>query len=101
MSHWPPQQMPAKRIRSALKVWLHRKSCRAEHQEILMLLDRVVQNAQGVLLQLETACEMIPQDSPAKKDLSAVLKRADILLEQLRDQADIRTQRARARSEGR
>jgi PleD family two-component response regulator len=39
-----------------------------------MLLDRVVQNSQGVLLQLEAACEMIPQDSPAKSHLNAALQ---------------------------
>jgi len=61
-----------------------------------MLLDGVVQNAQGVLLQLEAACEMIPQDSPAKEGIRAALKRAENLLEQLRNQAEIRTRPARA-----
>jgi len=55
-----------------------------------------VQNAQGVLLQLEAACEMIPQDSPAKEGIRAALKRAENLLEQLRNQAEIRTRPARA-----
>jgi hypothetical protein len=82
--------------RCALRAWLYRKICRAEQQEILMLLDGVVQNAQGVLLQLETACEMIPQESRAKEDLSAALKQADSLLEQLRNQAEIRMRRSRA-----
>jgi hypothetical protein len=89
--------MPVKRIRAALRSWIYRKSCHAEQQEILMLLDRVVQNSQGVLLQLEAACDAIPQDSPAKCHLNAVLKRAEALLDQLRDQADVRRQRARAR----
>jgi hypothetical protein len=75
---------------------LYRKICYAEHQETLMLLDGVVQNAQGVLLQLEAACEMIPQDSPAKEGIRAALKRAENLLEQLRNQAEIRTRPARA-----
>jgi hypothetical protein len=69
---------------------LYRKICYAEHQETLMLLDGVVQNAQGVLLQLAAACEMIPQDSPAKEGIGAALKRAENLLEQLRNQAEIR-----------
>jgi len=43
---------------------------------------------------------MISQDSPAKEDLRAALKRAEHLLEQLRDQAEIRTRRSRARSKG-
>jgi hypothetical protein len=90
--------MPAKRIRAALRSWICRKNCLAEQQELLMLLDRVVQNSQGVLLQLEAACEMIPQDSPAKCHLNAALQRAETLLDQLRDQADIRRQRAHARS---
>jgi hypothetical protein len=97
-SHWLSQQMPVERIRRALREWLLRTICYAEQQEILMLLDGVVQNAQGVLLQLETACEMIPQNSRAKEDLRATLKRADNLLEQLRNQAEIRTRRTRARS---
>jgi hypothetical protein len=75
---------------------LYRKICYAEHQETLMLLDGVVQNAQGVLLQLEAACEMIPQDSPAKEGIRAALERAENLLEQLRNQAEIRTRPARA-----
>jgi hypothetical protein len=62
-----------------------------------MLLDRVVQNSQGVLLQLEAACDGIPQDSPVKSRLNTALKRAEILLDQLRDQADFCRQRARAR----
>jgi hypothetical protein len=90
--------MPVERIRRALRVWLLRTICYAEQQEILMLLDGVVQDAQGVLLQLETACEMIPQDSHAKEDLRATLKRADNLLEQLRNQAEIRTRRTCVRS---
>ena len=90
--------MPVEQIRRALREWLLRTICHAEQQEILMLLDGVVQNAQGVLLQLETACEMIPQDSRAKEDLRATLKRADNLLEQLRNQAEIRMRRTRARS---
>jgi hypothetical protein len=89
--------MPVKRIRAAFKSWVCRKSCRAEQQEILMLLDRVVQNSQGVLLQLEAACQMIPQDSPAKSRLNAALKRAESLLDQLRDQADVRWQQTRGR----
>jgi hypothetical protein len=88
--------MPLERIRCALRAWLYRKICYAEHQETLMLLDGVVQNAQGVLLQLEAACEMIPQDSPAKEGIRAALKRAENLLEQLRNQAEIRTRPARA-----
>jgi hypothetical protein len=79
---------------------LYRKICYAEQQELLMLLDGVVQNAQGVLLQLETVCETIPQDLPAKEDLRAALKRAEALLEQLRNQAEIHTRRSRARSRG-
>jgi hypothetical protein len=98
MSHWLSQQMPVGRIYRALRAWLYRTLCYEEQQEILMLLDGVVQNAQGVLLQLETACEMIPQESPAKEDLRAALKRADQLLEQLRNQAEIRTLRSRVRS---
>ena len=97
-SHWLSQQMPVERIRRALREWLLRTICYAEQQDILMLLDGVVQNAQGVLIQVETACEMIPQDSPAKEDLRAALKRAEILLEQLRNQAEIHTRRSRARS---
>jgi hypothetical protein len=88
--------MPVERIRSTLRAWLYRKIYYAEQHEILMLLDGVVQNAQGVLIQVETACEMIPQDSPAKEDLRAALKRAEILLEQLRNQAEIHTRRWRA-----
>jgi hypothetical protein len=98
-SRRPSQQMPVERIRCALRAWLYRKICYAEQREILMLLDGVVQNAQGVLLQLETACEMIPQDSPAKESLRAALNRAEILLEQLRNQAEIRTRRSRVRSQ--
>jgi hypothetical protein len=97
-SRRPPPQMPVECIRCALRAWLYRKYCYAEQQDILMLLDGVVQNAQGVLIQVETACEMIPQDSPAKEDLRAALKRAEILLEQLRNQAEIHTRRSRARS---
>jgi hypothetical protein len=90
--------MLAKRIRTALRSWLYRKCCHAEQQEILVLLDRVVQNSQGVLLQLEAACESIPPDSPAKCQVNAALERAEILLDRLREQADIRRLRARARS---
>ena len=89
--------MPVKRIRAALRSWIYRKNCQAEQQEILTLLDHVVQNSQGVLLQLELACDMIPQDSPAKTHLNGELKRAGALLDQVRDQADICRQRARAR----
>jgi hypothetical protein len=92
--------MLLERIRRALPAWLYRKICYADQQEILMLLDGVVQNAQGVLLQLETACEMIAHDSPAKEDLNTALKRAEVLLEQLRNQAEIHTRRSRARSGG-
>jgi hypothetical protein len=94
------QQMLLERIRRAPRAWLYRKICYAEQREILMLLDGVVQNGQGVLLQLETACEMIPHDSPAKEDLRAALKRAEILLEELRNQAEIHTRRSRARRAG-
>lgn len=90
--------MPVERIRAALRAWLYRKDCYGEQQEILMLLDAVVQNAQGLLLQLEAACELIPQASPAKEDLRATLGRAEIMLERVRDQAEIRTRRFRARS---
>lgn len=92
--------MPVERICRALRGWLYRKICYPDEQEILALLDRVVQDAQGVLLQLESACETIPPNSPAKADLGAALKRAEGLLEQLRNQADIRTQRMRARTKG-
>jgi hypothetical protein len=95
-SRQPSPQMPVERIRCTLRAWLYRKIYYAEQHEILMLLDGVVQNAQGVLIQVETACEMIPQDSPAKEDLRAALKRAEILLEQLRNQAEIHTRRWRA-----
>lgn len=60
-----------------------------------------MQDGQGVLLQLQTACETVPQNSNARKDLNEALRQAEILLERLRDQADIRTQRLRSRSEGR
>ena len=86
------------RIGRALRARLYRKICYAEQREILMLLDGVVQNAQGVLLQLETASETIRQDLRAKQDLKAALKRAENLLEQLRNQAEIHTRRSRARS---
>jgi hypothetical protein len=90
--------MLLERIGRALRAWLYRKICYAEQREILMLLDGVVQNAQGVLLQLETASETIRQDLRAKQDLKAALKRAENLLEQLRNQAEIHTRRSRARS---
>jgi hypothetical protein len=99
MSRWLPQHMPVERIRAALSAWLYRKICYGERQEILMLLDAVVQNAQGVLLQLEAACELMPQASPAKEDLRAALGQAEIMLERVRDLAEIRTRRFRARSE--
>ena len=89
--------MFVKRIRAALRSWIYRKNCQAEQQEILMLLDRVVQDSQGTLLQLEAACEMLPQDSPAKSRLRAALKNAEILLDQRRDQADFCRQRSLAR----
>jgi hypothetical protein len=92
--------MPVERICCALRGWLYRRLCYPEQQEILVLLDRVVQDAQGVLLQLESVCETIPPNLPAKEDLGAALKRAEGLLEQLRNQADIRTQRMRARTKG-
>jgi hypothetical protein len=92
--------MPVERISWSLRAWLYRKICYAEQQDILMLLDGVVQNAQGVLLQLETACELIPQDSPAKEDLRTALKRADGLLERLRNQAEIHTRRWRDHERG-
>jgi hypothetical protein len=92
--------MPVERISRSLRTWLNRRFCYAEQQEMLMLLDGVVQNAQGVLLQLETAWEMIPQDSPAKEDLRTALKRADGLLEQLRNQAEIHTRRWREHERG-
>jgi hypothetical protein len=89
--------MTVDRIRGALRGRLYRKIGCAERQEILMLLDNVVQNAQGVLLQLETACESIPQNSPAKEHLRAALNQAERLLEQLRNQAEIHTRGTRAR----
>jgi hypothetical protein len=101
MSRRLPQHMPVERIRGALRAWLYRKICYDEQQEILILLDAVVQNSQGMLLQLDAACELIPQDSPAKEDLRAALGRAEIMLERVRDQAEVRTRRCRARSEGR
>jgi hypothetical protein len=75
--------------------------CDAELQEILMLLDRVVQNSQGVLLQLQTSCEMVPAESPARDELKLVLKKAEMLLDVLRDEADTRTQRLRGPRESR
>jgi hypothetical protein len=78
-----------KRISRALRAWLYRKVCNAEQQKILSLLDRVVQESQGVLLQLQTACEMIETSSPAKKNVDAALKLAEGLLEQWRDQVDV------------
>jgi hypothetical protein len=78
-----------------------RKFCDAEHQEILMLLDRVVQNSQGVLLQLQTSCDLVPAESPARQELSAVLKKAEVLLDELRDEADVRAQRLRGPRESR
>lgn len=65
-----------------------------------MLLDGVVQNAQGVLLKLETACELIPETSPAKEDLKTALAKADSLLERLRNQAEIHTRRWRDHERG-
>ncbi|HEY2676644.1 MAG TPA: hypothetical protein VGI65_06710 [Steroidobacteraceae bacterium] len=81
--------------------WLYRKICYSEQQEILSLLDGVVQNAQGVLLQLETTCQLIPQGSPAKEGLTASLRRAELMLDRLREQTEFRTRRCRMRSEGR
>jgi hypothetical protein len=92
--------MPVEIISWSLRAWLYRRLCHTEQQEILMLLDGVVQNAQGVLLQLETACEMIPQDSPAKEGLRTALETADSLLEQLRNQAERHTRRWRDHARG-
>lgn len=89
--------MPANRIRAALRSWLCRKICVAEQQEILVILDRVVQNSQGVLLQLQMTCDLIPAETRSREELNAVLKRAEMLLDELRNEADIRTQRLRGR----
>jgi hypothetical protein len=93
--------MPLEHLRCALGAWLYRKICYAEQQEILALLDTVVQNAQGILLQLDTTCQLIPQDSPAKQDLKASLQRAELMLDHLREQTELRTRRSHLRSEGR
>jgi hypothetical protein len=93
--------MPAKRIRSALRAWLYRKICYAEQEEMLLLLDRVVQDSQGLLLQLQMASDLSSQDTSAKTDLNAALKRAERLLEDLRNQAELHSQRSLARWEGR
>jgi hypothetical protein len=79
--------------------WLYRKFCYAEQREILLLLDSVVQDAQGVLLQLESACQQVPQGLPAREDLRASLRRAELMLDRLREQTEIRTRRSRARAE--
>ena len=91
--------MPLERLRRGLTAWLYRKFCYAEQQEILSLLDTVVQNAQGVLLQLETACQLIPQGLPVKEDLRASLRRAELMLDRLREQTELGTRRSRAGSE--
>jgi hypothetical protein len=95
------QQMPLERLCRAIGAWLYRKVCYAEQQDILSLLDTVVQNTQGVLLQLETARQLIPQDSPAKEELRVSLRRAESMLDHLREQTELRTRRCRVRSEGR
>jgi hypothetical protein len=88
--------MHVERIRRALGEWLYHKICRTEEQELLVLLDSVVQNAQGVLLQLETACDLIPPGIQAKEEMRTALRRGEDLLDQLRNNAEIRTRRARA-----
>jgi hypothetical protein len=72
-----------------------RRFCDAEQQEILVLLDRVVQNSQGLLLQLQASCDTVPPQSPAREELCAVLQKAEVLLDELRDEADVWTQRLR------
>jgi hypothetical protein len=91
--------MPAKRIRATLRQWMCRRVCDAEQQEMLVLLDRVVQNSQGLLLQLQASCDLVPRESSAREELNAVLKKAEALLEELREEADIHTRRLRGHQE--
>lgn len=86
------------RLRRGLTAWLYGKFCYAEQQEILALLDTVVQTAQGVLLQLETACQLIPHGLPAKEELKGSLRRAELMLDRLREQTELRARRCRVRS---
>jgi len=85
-------------FRGAFRAWLYRRVCYREQREVLALLDSVVQDTQGMLLQLQAVSQLIAPDSPAKAGMEATLTRAEILLAAVRDEAEVQSRRFHARS---